>query len=249
MTLRLYHDWDSVCSFKVRMCLAAKDLEWESTRVDLNRFEHLQPSYLAINPNGVVPTLEHDGFVVPESTVINEYLDEVFERNRLTPRDAKDRATMRVWVKYQDDVLYHAQRPATFQLMVKRKLASLTKAQVDEMVRTHPQPQRARHFIEWATGPVDPNVVDDARQKLNDILLRLERRLADAPWLAGDSFSLAECAYAPFIDRLERLAFEDLWGDKPNAAAWMSKVKKHPAFAKSKSAAAFEMPGPKIPAA
>ena len=248
MTLRLYHDWDSVCSFKVRMCLAAKGLDWESKRVDLNRFEHLQPSYLALNPYGVVPTLEHDGFVVLESTIINEYLDEVFEQNRLTPGNPRERATMRVWVKYQDDVLYHTQRPATFQLMVKRKLASLTKEQVDEMVRTHPQPQRAKHFIEWATGPVDPAVVDEARQKLGDILARLERRLGEAPWLAGDSFSLAECAYAPFIDRLERLAFEDLWNDKPQVGAWMGRVKAHPGFAVAKSAPEFEMPGPKTPA-
>jgi glutathione S-transferase len=245
MSLRLYHDWDSVCSFKVRMCLAAKGIDWESKRVDLNRFEHLQPAYLALNPNGVVPTIEHDGFVLIESTVINEYLDEVFDKSRLTPSGTRERATMRVWVKYQDDVLYHTQRPATFQLMVKRKLATLTKQQVDEMVRHHPQPQRAKHFLDWATGPVDQSVVAEARQKLGDILLRLERRLAEVLWLAGDAFSLAECAYAPFIDRLERLAFEDLWRDKPRVGEWMGRVKTHPAFAKAKSPSEFEMPGPK----
>jgi glutathione S-transferase len=245
MGLRLYHDWDSVCSFKVRMCLAAKGLQWESARIDLNRFEHLQPSYLALNPNGVVPTLEHDGFVLVESTVINEYLDEVFGLPRLTPASARERATMRVWVKYQDDVLYHSQRPATFQLMVKRKLAGLTKAQVDDMVRIHPQPQRAKHFIEWATGPVDRGVVDEARQKLGDILARLESGLADSRWLAGSAFSLAECAYAPFIDRLERLGFEDLWSDKPRVDEWMRRVKAHPAFANSISPLEYEMPGPK----
>lgn len=248
MALRLYHDWDSVCSFKVRMCLAEKGIPWEARRVDLIRFEHLQPAYLALNPNGVVPTIEHDGVVVIESSIINEYLDEVFPGPRLTPATPADRAQMRQWVKYQDDVLYHTQRPATFQLMVKRKLSSLTRDDIAALVAAHPQPQRARHFLDWATGPVDPAVVDDAKAKLDAVLLRLEGRLAAAPWLAGDTYSLAECAYAPFIDRLRRLAFEALWDDKPRVADWMERVTARPAFAQAVSPKEFEMPGPRTPA-
>jgi glutathione S-transferase len=230
------------------MCLAEKSIPWEGKRVDLIRFEHLQPGYLELNPNGVVPTIEHEGRVVVESSIINEYLDEVFPGPRLTPDDPGERAAMRIWVKYQDDVLYHAQRPATFQLMVKRMLARLTRDEIEEMVAAHPQPQRARHFLDWATGPVDPTVIDEAKGKLAGILARLERRLAAAPWLAGMSYSLAECAYAPFIDRLRRLAFEALWDDKPHVAAWMDRVMARPAIARAISPVEFEMPGPKTPA-
>ena len=107
------------------------------------------------------------------------------------------------------------------------------------------EPQRAKHFIDWATGPVDQAVVDEARQKLREIISRLEIGLAGSPWLAGDTFTLAECAYAPFVDRLERLGFEELWSDKPRVGEWMARIKAHPAYSISRSPPEFEMAGPK----
>ena len=59
--LRLYHYWSSVCSQKVRMCLAEKGLEWESRHVDIFAFENYEPAYTKLNPKAVVPTLDHDG--------------------------------------------------------------------------------------------------------------------------------------------------------------------------------------------
>jgi glutathione S-transferase len=59
--IELWHEWNSVQSFKVRVVLAEKDLQWTARRVDLLKFEQLQPDYLHLNPNGVVPTLLHDG--------------------------------------------------------------------------------------------------------------------------------------------------------------------------------------------
>ena len=59
--LELYHDWDSLCSYKVRVCLAEKGLDGMERLVALGRFENLQPKYLSLNPNGVGPTLVHDG--------------------------------------------------------------------------------------------------------------------------------------------------------------------------------------------
>src|SRR5215213_2942892 len=76
--LELYHDWRSFCSIKVRLCLAEKQLPWESRFIDLMKLEHTSPEYLKLNPNGVVPTLVHDGIAIQESTVINECLEESF---------------------------------------------------------------------------------------------------------------------------------------------------------------------------
>ena len=75
--LTLYHDWDAFCCIKVRFCLAEKALPWAGHVIDLQKLEQLHPDYLALNPNGVVPTLMHDDHIITESTVINEYLDEV----------------------------------------------------------------------------------------------------------------------------------------------------------------------------
>ena len=66
--LELYHDWSSFCSIKVRLCLAEKNLTWESRFIDLMKLDQLQPDYLKLNPNAVVPTLVHDGRAIWESS-------------------------------------------------------------------------------------------------------------------------------------------------------------------------------------
>jgi glutathione S-transferase len=85
--LELYHFNDSVCAQKVRVVLAEKHLDWVPHHVDLMKLENLDPAYLKLNPNGVVPTLVHDGAVVIESSEIIEYLDEHFPDPPLRPAD------------------------------------------------------------------------------------------------------------------------------------------------------------------
>lgn len=228
--LRLYHHWDSVCSFKVRMCLLEKQLEYQSQIIDLIQFNNLQPDYLLINPNGVVPTLVDEENIIIESTVINEYIDDKYTTPSLVPADHYSRAKMRILVKMQDDVLYNAQRPASFQLMVKRMLSNLSREDIGELVQAHPQPERASHFINWATGPVDEDVVTEAKQKLEPVLARLENSLDEGPWLVGEDFTLADVAYAPFVNRLQRLMFHELWTDKPKVTRWMAHLKERPSF-------------------
>jgi glutathione S-transferase len=249
MAIELFHDWNSVCSYKVRACLAEKELPWDSRRIDLMKFENLSEDYLTLNPNGVVPTLRHDGIVVIESSVINEYLDECFPSNPLVPRDPAARAAMRIWVKYQDDVVFPAQRPATFRLMVGRMLRALTHDQIAALVARHPQPERAQYFLSWASGPSDMKIVEEARQKLRQVIIRLNGRLVSSPWLAGESFSLAEVAFAPFVERLERLGFADLWRDQPAVGDWMERIKSRPSYAAARSPRQFAMPGPEAPLA
>ena len=84
--LELYNFPPSTCSLKVRICLAEKDAEWVDRRMDSRQGQHLQPDYLKLNPNGVVPTLVHDGNVIIDSSVILEYLDEVFPEVRRRPK-------------------------------------------------------------------------------------------------------------------------------------------------------------------
>ena len=78
MTLELYNFPASTCSLKVRICLAEKDLKWIDHSFKPHENKHLTQDYLAINPNGVVPTLVHDGTPIIDSSTILEYLDEAF---------------------------------------------------------------------------------------------------------------------------------------------------------------------------
>ena len=64
--LTLYDFGNSVCCQKVRITLRAKGLNWEPIKVDLFKTEQYDPTYLKLNPKGVVPTLVHDGKPVIE---------------------------------------------------------------------------------------------------------------------------------------------------------------------------------------
>ena len=97
--IELFHNHKSTCSQKVRLCLAEKNIPWMSRHIDISKQENLTQEYLAMNPNGVVPTIRHHSRVVIEFTVIVEYLDEVFTDDpALSPSDPIDRANMRAWM-------------------------------------------------------------------------------------------------------------------------------------------------------
>lgn len=228
--LELYHDWRSFCSIKVRLCLAEKKLPWTSRFVDLMKLEHTRPEYLKLNPNGVVPTLVHDGVPIIESTIINEYLDEVFPEIKLSPKDPVVRARMRFWVKVEDDLLHPVIRPATFALMMSPELAKLNDAELDALVKAHPNPQRAQQYKAAARSPINHAAVDEAKRQMTLALERLEKRLGEAPWLAGDSYTLADVAAAPFIDRIEELNCAGLWSGMPKLQDWIGRMKVRPAY-------------------
>jgi glutathione S-transferase len=228
--LELYHDWRSFCSIKVRLCLVEKGLDWTSHFVDLMKLEHTRPEYLKLNPNGVVPTLVHDGAPIIESTIINEYLEEVFPAVRLAPDDPRERAAMRFWVKYEDDVLHPAIRPATFSMMMAQELAVLSDSDLDALMAKHPNQQRAKELRAAAREPFNEAAVGDAKRRMELALLRLDGQLAKTEWLAGTTYSLADVAAAPFIDRLEELDFVGLWKTLPNVRRWIVVMKARPAY-------------------
>jgi len=87
------------CPFaqRTRMVLIEKGIEFELTEIDLDA----RPSWFReVSPYGKVPLLRHDGRVVYESAIINQYLDEVFPEPPLMPVDAYGRAQVRTWMDY-----------------------------------------------------------------------------------------------------------------------------------------------------
>src|SRR5262249_62410529 len=82
--LELYHNINSVCAQKVRIALAEKDKKAQEHLLML-RGDQNEPNYLKLNPNGVVPTLVHDGTPIVESSLILYYLDELFPDPPLMP--------------------------------------------------------------------------------------------------------------------------------------------------------------------
>jgi maleylacetoacetate isomerase len=97
MALRLYTYWRSSAAYRVRIALALKGLAYESLPRHLLRDggEQRSAGYLATNPQGLVPALEHDGHLITQSLAICEYLDEVFPQAPLLPAGPLDRAAVR----------------------------------------------------------------------------------------------------------------------------------------------------------
>ena len=107
--LELYHGPVSTASERARFALEEKQLDWTGHLVDLMAGAQHAPAYRALNPKGQVPTLVHDGFVLRESSVITEYLDDAFPQHPLRPRSVRDLARARLWDKTIDEV---SARPA-----------------------------------------------------------------------------------------------------------------------------------------
>ena len=101
--LELYHNINSVCAQKVRLALVEKGLEAKEHVLTL-RGDQFDPAYMKLNPNGVVPTLIHDGQVVNESSVILYYIDEAFPEPPLMPKAPIDRARLRYFMKLVDEL-------------------------------------------------------------------------------------------------------------------------------------------------
>ena len=81
----------------MRIALLEKGLEFESVVIDLTKKEQKDPEYLKIHPFGQVPALDDDGFIVYDSTVINEYLEDEYPHPPLLPVEGADRAWRRGW--------------------------------------------------------------------------------------------------------------------------------------------------------
>jgi glutathione S-transferase len=87
---------------RVRIVLAEKDVEYETVVIDLSD----RPAWLyEKNPLGKVPVIEEDGFVLAESAVIMDYLEERYPEPPLMPADPADRALARLRIWRFDDAL------------------------------------------------------------------------------------------------------------------------------------------------
>src|SRR4029450_6651988 len=86
--IKLYTFPPSTNSRKVRIALLEKGLEFERINVDLTKREQKNPEYLKIHPFGQIPALDDEGFIIYDSTVINEYLEDEYPYPALMQSDS-----------------------------------------------------------------------------------------------------------------------------------------------------------------
>lgn len=233
--IELYHHGSSVCAAKVRFALAEKGVAWQGHYIDILTGDQFDPAYLKLNPKAVVPTLVHDGEVIVESTVICEYLDEVFPAPPLKPATPRERATMRQWTKAVDEDLHPACAEVTFVTCHRHIIKRLPPADFARFLdSTPPQsvtPQwHARKKEVITLGFAAPGVA--AKFRLYDAYLdKMEAVLARHPWLAGDRFSLADVGVAPYVNRLAMLSMSEMWtSSRPLVTDWFARLSAKPTF-------------------
>jgi glutathione S-transferase len=228
--LELYNAPISTCSQKVRLVLAEKALPFVDRRLRFEDGDHLSPTYLAMNPNGVVPTLVHDGHVITDSSVINEYLEEAFHDDlALLPRDPVDRAHMRAWRQFIDEVPTVAIRAPSFNAFLVSRFAGWT----DEAFQryTSELPLRKHFYRRMGRNGFSNADIQMSMDQLTVTLQRVAAATSSAPYLCGERPTLADFSLLPTFVRMEDLGLADMWDDLPKAAAWFDRMQSRPSFA------------------
>jgi glutathione S-transferase len=224
--LELYHNRMSTCSGKVRIALAEKRLEWRSHELNLRLGEAQGPEYMKLNPAGVVPTLIDDGEVITESSVIIEYLDEMFPSPPLKPIHALGRARMRGWIVQVDESVHPATGTITWALSTRHVMRDMhseaaLNAYVAGLNVIDKQFRRRQILDQGVAAPI----VSDALRRMDRLAADIEAQLQKTEWLAGDSYTLADIALAPYLTRMEMLGLGPiLWGDRPSFTDWYARV-------------------------
>ena len=228
--LELYNFQQSTCSQKVRFVLAEKGLEWKDTRLDSRRGEHLGPEYLALNPNAVVPTLVHDGAVILDSSVIMEYLDEIFPEPAMVPTDPVGRAHMRKWLRYMEEMPTPAIRYPSFNRYLIRSFVHLDDEAFEKQAVK--RPLRTDFYRRMGTDGFSDAEMQNALDNLQQAVDRVDAALAGhgGPWIMGEQLTIADACYLPTIDRMDDLGLSSQWDERPHLAAWYQRIKDRPSY-------------------
>src|SRR6202158_4027268 len=240
MPFTLYNAPLSTCSQRVRFVLNAKRLPFEEKKLDLLAGDQLKPDYLKLNPNGVVPTLDHDGAIVIDSSVIIEYLDEIApEPASFTPRahsaseDARKRASvarakMRSLMRFIDEMPAAAVRVPTFNLAFLPRFAAMTEEEFQAFAES--KPLRKEFMLAMGRKGFPQKEMDAAMQRLRRTYERIDAEIEKSGglWLLGQDISLADISLMPAIVRMADLGEDRGWRDLPRVHRWHDAIRAHP---------------------
>lgn len=232
--LELYHHGSSACAAKVRFALAEKQLSWNSHYIDILAGDQFRPEFRRINPKAVVPVLVHDGRIVRESTVICEYLEEVFAEHPLFPVDPYARAQLRIWTKAVDEELHPACSAITYVVSHRHTILRQGAGSFEQFLQQGAPEGHATRERKWRwiqEGIAAPGAAEQIRL-YDSYLLKMEQALEGGPWLTGDQFTMADVALTPYLNRLAALSMQPMWegGRHPRVADWFMRVQARPTF-------------------
>jgi glutathione S-transferase len=192
------------------------------------RGDQNEPEYLKLNPNGVVPTLMHDGRPIVESSLILYYIDDVFPDPALMPKEPHLRHRVRMFNKLIDEYMHNACTILTFATAFRPNFLKMTREAWLAEINKAPLKRRAEYKRSVIEHGLDSEFAIDAVAQHRKLLSWMADSLKSDPYLAGSSFSNADCAVIPYILRLELLKLGGMWAHQPAIADWWARMRTRP---------------------
>ena len=226
----LYHCEPNANSGKPMLALMEKGVTFESHYLDLLDFDQHKPDYLAINPQGTIPAMTHDGRVLTESTAIMEYVDEAFAGPSLMPTDPVDRWRVRWWMKFMDQWLGPSFSMIGWSIFIGPSVRARDPQELEAAIDRIPLPERRTAWRKAIYGSFGDVEMAESKRRVALGITLLEEALAEREWLASDSYSLADIngfnlAYALPLSQ-PTLSNDDL---TPNILRWLRAIYARPA--------------------
>jgi GSH-dependent disulfide-bond oxidoreductase len=227
--LELYHFEPTVHSGEPLICLAEKQLRFQSRYIDLLQLQQHEPDFLRINPSGLVPVLVHDGRIVTECGLILEYLDEAFPQRPLMPKPLIEQYEARFWIKYVAERMTPYVLLLGWHLLTRPTLASAVVERARETIVRLP-PVRRRLWSKALDDTYSGEEVALARESLSFAVDKLEGALERGPWLAGESYSLADIVAVLAVRAMRVVTPEFVNAARsPRTLEWLGRVAERPA--------------------
>jgi glutathione S-transferase len=236
--VHVLHFMGSSCSQKLRVFLNLKNIPWHSHPVDLPNYENMQPWFLGINPRGLVPVLVHDGAVHIESNDILAYLESKFPAPRLIPSGHENEVA--ALLRHEDD-LHLDLRTLSFRFVFAPPGPPKSAAALESYLKNGTgtvqgaKDREKQVQIEFWQRAAKEGFTDE-RARASALRFRaefdkLDRTLAQQPYLMGTNLSVLDIAWLIYEHRLS-LAGYPFARLHPNVHAWAEKLRARPEFAK-----------------
>ncbi len=239
MALKYYHAEPLANSLKSMLPLKEKGLAYESIYVDLHKFEQHQPWFVAINPEGQVPVLDHDGAIITHTTVINEYLEDVFPDQQpgsgpLRPKDAIGAARMRYWNKFVDEHVMNFVSMHGWHRMVGIIARNIENGEFEKLMESIPLPDQRKKWMTARSGFSEAEL-EHATGKIGYALEKIENELSENQWLAGDTYTLADINFYSHCGAMVERMFPEMEvaAKYPKLVDWRERVTARPAVAEA----------------
>jgi GST-like protein len=226
----LYHWEPNANSGKPMLALAEKGVAFNSHYLDLLNFDQHKPDYLKINPAGTIPAMTHGDRVLTESTAIMEYVDEAFDGPRLMPADPVEQWRARWWMKFMDQWLGPSFSMIGWSVFIGPSVRARDPQELEAAIDRIPMEERRVAWRKAIYNRFSEEEMAESKRRVEIGIRMLEDALTERPWLAGETYSLADMngfnlGYALPLSQ-PTLANDE---KTPHIMEWLRKIYERPA--------------------